>query len=179
MRRQMPRQVALLDESLPAMLTLVRLFAGVGPLVNHQLPLPNERQRAETALMGFLTGMCCHLVPFAIRSVREHLVAELALVRPDTGVTSFVGQELRLDSERQLADFALPRLFVRMYPGMILVVALPRECFTADFATKRAIRLMYDHVVLENGFRTECLTTNVAFVRFDAEMFVLVILQLG
>lgn len=179
MRPQMPRQIALLDKSLSAMLTLVRLFPGMGPLVNHQLPLPNERQRTEATLVRFLASMRCHLVTFAIRSVREHLVAKLALVRPDAGVAPFVGQELRFDSERQLADFAFPRLFVSMYPGMILVVALPRECFAAYFTTERAIRLVYDHVVLKNGFRTERFTTNITFVRFDAEMFVLVILQCG
>lgn len=179
MRRQMPRQIALLDKRLSAMLTLVRLFPGVGPLVNHQLPLPNERQRTEATLVRLFASMGCHLVPFAIRSVREHLFAKLALVRPDTGVAPFVGQELRFDSERQLADFAFPRLVVGVYPGMILVVALPRERFAAYFTTERTVRLVYDHVVLENGFRAESFTTNIAFVRFDAEMFVLVILQCG
>lgn len=179
MRRQMARQVALLDESLSAMLTLVRFFSGVGPLVNHQLPLPNECQRTEATLVRFLASVCCHLVAFAIRSVREHLVAKFALVRPDTGVAPFVGQELRFDSECQLADFAFPWLFVSVYSGMILVVALPRECFAADFTTEWTIRLVYDHMVLKNGFRAERFTTNIAFVRFDAEMFVLVILQCG
>lgn len=176
---QMPRQIALLDECQSALLTLVRFFAGVGPLMNDQLSLPDESQRTETALVRFLPSMRRHLVPFTICRVGENFVAKLALVRSDSGVAPFVGQELRFDSERQLADLALPRLLVGVYPGMILVVAFPRECFSADFTAERTTRLVHDHVVLEDGLRTEGFIANVALVRFDAEMFILVVLQLG
>lgn len=179
MRRQVPRQVALLNERLPTMLALVRFLARMSPLMDHQLPFPDERQRTETALVGLLARMRGHLVSLPIRGVREHLVTELALVRPDSGVAPFVRQELRLDPERELADFTLPRFLVGVCHGVVLVVAFARERFAADFATEGTIRLMNNHVVLENGFSAKCLLTNVALVRFDTEMFVLVVLQLG
>lgn len=179
MRRQVPRQIALLNERLAALLALVRFLTGMGPLVDHQLPLPNERQRAETALMGLLARMCRHLVPLPVRRVREHFIAELALVWPDSGVAPFVRQELRLDPERELANFTFPRFLVRVRHGVVLIVTLPGKRFTADFATERSIRLVHNHVVLQDRFGTEALLTNITLVRLDSEMFIFVILQLS